>query len=36
MAPIPRVEVPLVYNNITTDQAIEQTDPVVERDHGVY
>ena len=29
MAPIPRVEVPLVYNNITTDQAIEQTDPVV-------
>ena len=30
MGPIPRVEVPLVYNNITTDQAIEQTDPVVE------
>ena len=30
MGPIPRVEVPLVYNNITTDQAIEQTDPVVD------
>ncbi len=29
MGPIPRVEVPLVYNNITTEQAIEQTDPVV-------
>ena len=26
----PRVEVPLVYNNITTEQAIEQTDPVVD------
>ena len=30
MGPIPRVEVPLVYNNITTDQAISQTDPVVD------
>ena len=30
MGPIPRVEVPLVYNNITTEQAIEQTDPVVD------
>ena len=30
MGPIPRVEVPLVYNNITTAQAIEQTDPVVD------
>lgn len=30
MGPIPRVEVPLVYNNITTEQAIAQTDPVVD------
>ena len=30
MGPIPRVEVPLVYNNITTEQTVAQTDPVVD------
>jgi hypothetical protein len=29
MGPIPRVEVPLVYNNITTAEAFAQTEPVV-------
>lgn len=29
MGPIPRVEVPQVYNNITTDEAYAQTEPVV-------
>ena len=35
MGPIPRVEVPLVYNNITTEQAIEQNRSGSRRDHGI-